>query len=51
MNKCQWDKSHGNAVVKVRYTTVQQKRIEKSLCRDCADLVLGNRMSDPQIVL
>lgn len=51
MSKCQWDKDHGKAVIKVRYTTVGQKRTTRSLCASCADIVLGLRRCDPKIVL
>lgn len=40
--KCAWFKEHGKAVITVRYTTGEQKRITLFLCQPCADSVLRN---------
>jgi hypothetical protein len=35
--KCQFDRDHGPAVATVRYTDGENRRIERALCRACAD--------------
>lgn len=51
---CQWGKSHGKAVVAVRYDTPGEgfgtKRIERNLCQRCADAALRNGYAHAVVV-